>query len=157
MEALLTQMHSLKGTAATLGAMPLSEHAARLEARLRSAPHDWVALDELPALLALVQASQSAGLQALQSLRTDEEEAPDSESAPAAPPDRAAARAVLLELSRLLRASNLAALERFAQQRVALGALPPADVEALHQALQVLDLDLALQLCELHVAALAVP
>jgi hypothetical protein len=61
---------------------------------------------------------------------------------------------LLLELSSLLRASNLAVLEHFAQQRTALGALSPDAVEKLHQALQVLDLDLALQLCQTHIAAL---
>jgi HPt (histidine-containing phosphotransfer) domain-containing protein len=154
MALLLAQMHSLKGTAATLGAMPLSEHAARLEARFRKPPQGLVVQDALPALLALVQATQTAGVQALQSLRAAEVPAPTRYAASDALPDRAAARTLLLELSSLLRASNLAVLEHFAQQRTALGALSPDAVEKLHQALQVLDLDLALQLCQTHIAAL---
>jgi PAS domain S-box-containing protein len=153
---LLAQMHSLKGTAATLGAMPLSEHAARMEARYRNPPQGLVPLDDLPALLALVQASQRAGRQALQSLKAAEEDAPAAPSEPDMLPDRVAAMALLLELSGLLRSSNLAALERFALRRQSLNALPAAAVEELHLALQALDLDLALRLCEAHVANLAV-
>jgi PAS domain S-box-containing protein len=156
MAVLLAQMHSLKGTAATLGAMPLSEHAARMEVRFRNPAPDLVALDELPTLLDLVQASQTAGLQALLCLRAAAVQVPDDVDTPAVPPDRAATRDLLLEMIVLLRASNLAVLELFAQQRASLSALSPATVEQLHQALQALDLDLALQLCEVHAAELAV-
>jgi CheY-like chemotaxis protein len=153
-KALRAQMHSLKGTSATLGAMRLSEQAAHLERVFHSPPEGLVVLDEWPALQAVVQATQVAALEAVHRLTPTDNEIPTVERRAIGSIERALARAFLCELSGLLRASNLFALEYFARQRHALDALAPADVEELHLTLQALDLDTALQLCAQHIAGL---
>jgi len=154
-KALYAQMHSLKGTAATLGAMSLSDYAAQLEQKFRSPPEGLAASDEWPGLLALVQATTVAAWAAVPGLEAaasaDVALAVDQVAGPGEP---AHARELLLELTELLRASNLYALDRFAQQRHALHALPSAEVEEMHRALQALDLQQALRLCERQLASL---
>jgi hypothetical protein len=105
-------------------------------------------------LLDLVQASQAAGRQAVQSLLAAENPAPEWERKAAGPAERAAARAFLLNLSALLRASNLSALEWFKQRGDVLDTLPAVAVEDMRLALQALDLEAAWRLCEMHLAAL---
>jgi HPt (histidine-containing phosphotransfer) domain-containing protein len=147
-------MHSLKGVSATLGAMPLSAHAAELEKRFRTPTVELVALDCLPALLDLVQATRVATEQAVQRLQQLEEPPPALRPLAQGEPERAAARAFLDELQELLAASNLAALDRFEQRGMALDALPVAALEQLQQALQSLDLDAARLLCDQYMADL---
>jgi HPt (histidine-containing phosphotransfer) domain-containing protein len=151
---LMAQMHSLKGTSATLGANRLSEHAAMLEKLFRTPPDDLVAVAQLPELLALVQATRAAGVQALQSLQADQNPPPEWERVTAGPEERAAARAFLMDLAALLRASNLLALEQFKQRGHVLDALPAVAVEDMRLALQTLDLEAARRICEVHIAAL---
>jgi HPt (histidine-containing phosphotransfer) domain-containing protein len=153
-KALMSQMHSLKGISATLGANPLSEHAALLEKLFRNPPVGLVALDQLPDLLALVQASQTAGLQAVQCLQAAQNAPPEWQSKTAGPVERAAAQAFLRDLSALLRASNLSALDCFKQRGHVLDVLPASDVEEMRLALQALDLEAARRLCDMHIAAL---
>jgi HPt (histidine-containing phosphotransfer) domain-containing protein len=62
------QMHTLKGTAATLGAMPLSRMAAELEALCKASPLPDGARAREAALADLVQASLEALRQACQKL-----------------------------------------------------------------------------------------
>jgi CheY-like chemotaxis protein len=151
---LRAQMHSLKGVSATLGAMPLSAHAAELEKLFRTPTPGLVALDCLPPLLELVQATREATLQALHGLQLLEEPPPASRPQAMGQSERATARALLLELQELLAASDMAALDRFEQRGLALDALPADVVEQIAQALQSLDLDGARQLCVQHMAAL---
>ena len=56
--------------------------------------------------------------------------------------------AALDELSGLLQSADMAALQRFAELREVLGGLPHDAMDAIDQALQELDLDLALVACQ---------
>jgi HPt (histidine-containing phosphotransfer) domain-containing protein len=71
LQALAGQMHTLKGTASTLGADLLSEHAATLEALFKRPEPGLLPLDHLPALLDLLAHTRSATLQAMVSLDHD--------------------------------------------------------------------------------------
>jgi PAS domain S-box-containing protein len=152
--SLRAQMHSLKGVSATLGAMPLSAHAAELEKLFRTPTQDMVAMDCLPALLELVQATHAATEQALHSLQLLEDPPPAARPLAHGQPERATARAFLGELQELLAASDMAATDRFEQRGMALDALPAEVVEQIAHALQSLDLDGARQLCLQHMADL---
>jgi PAS domain S-box-containing protein len=147
MRELMVQMHTLKGTAATLGATPLSEHAAVLEKLFRHPRAELLALDHLPGLLDLVRSTHQDVLLAVQRLQGGLEAEPDSPLQGSTVAQSGAAKEFLQELSDLLRASDLAAVQRFAQRGDVLDALSRADVAALALALRGLDLDLALQLC----------
>jgi PAS domain S-box-containing protein len=152
MSALVGQMHTLKGTAATLGAERLSKAAAALETLFRRAEPGLVPLDHLPALLALVQQTRAATLQAISVLEA--ESGPQEAVLPlGAAPGNRPARDLLVELSGYLRDSNLAVLDRFEQRGDALDAVAPESVEALRVALRSLNLVLARQLCEEQIAA----
>jgi len=150
--ALVGQMHTLKGTAATLGAEQLSKAAAALETLFRRAEPDLVPLDHLPALLALVQQTRAATLQAIDVLAP--EPCPPAVVPLAASLGQGRARALLVELSGYLRDSNLAVLDRFEQRGDALDAVAPARVEELRVALRSLNLVQAKQLCDAQIAAL---
>jgi PAS domain S-box-containing protein len=154
--ALVSQMHSLKGVSATLGAQALSEHAARLEKLFRDPPAELVALEQLPGLLVLVSATHTAIQSAIQILAPDviEESLPDC--LPSGPTERAVARAFLKELQSTLATGNLAVLERFASRGHVLDALPKSRLDELQAALQSLHLDYARQLCESSIQSLEV-
>jgi signal transduction histidine kinase/CheY-like chemotaxis protein len=152
---LMAQMHSLKGISATLGALALSEHAARLEKLFRVPPADLQVLEQLPDLLTLVSATQLAMQCAIQVLASEEVKEPEPDRPVAGPAERARAHQFLSELFSLLVASNLAVLERFAQRDHLLNALSKADVEALQVALQSLNLEQARHLCAISMQGLA--
>jgi PAS domain S-box-containing protein len=172
---LVAQMHSLKGTSATLGAQALSEHAAHLEKLFKAAPAELVALTQLPELLTLVWATHGAMQSALQWLtqavveplphalhaRSAVSRAPTGPTAPAAPMglagpvERAAARAFLAEILELLATGNLSVLERFAARGHALDALSNDSLNGLQAALQSFNMERARQLCEAQIQILA--
>jgi CheY-like chemotaxis protein len=153
--ALRAQMHTLKGTAATLGAGRLSGQAAILEQMFRHAEPGLDPMAQLPHLLELVQHTRVSMLQALDSLV----QAPGSKSQIAqslhGAHERALARMFLDKLAVFLAASNLAVLDEFAQRGTVLDALAAEEVAALHEALRGLDLERARTLCEQYAAALA--
>jgi CheY-like chemotaxis protein len=153
--ALVTQMHSLKGVSATLGAKALSEHAAHLEKLFRNPPLELAPIDQLPDLMAMVHATYAAMQSALEVLATDEDMESSPETMTAGPADRASACAFLSELFGLLVTNNLAVLERFEARGRVLDALPKKSLEDLQAALQSLDLDRARQLCEANMNVLA--
>ena len=72
MPALVGQMHTLKGTAGTLGADRLSKHAATLETLFRRAEPDLLPMDHLLELLDLIAHTRIAMLQAIASLHEEE-------------------------------------------------------------------------------------
>ena len=154
--ALVSQMHTLKGTSATLGATPLSQHAAGLEKLFRAASPDTPlaqALQHLPDLLALVQHTRLATVQALARLDPQvAQEAPDA--LPGTAPERTRAHDFLKELQVLLAASDMAAVDQFAQRGDALQALSAAHVDEMQDAFRGLDLERARGLCARHIAAL---
>jgi HPt (histidine-containing phosphotransfer) domain-containing protein len=153
-KVLVSQMHTLKGTAATLGADRLSRQAASLEALFRRDEPGLLPLEHLPALLEQIAPTRNATLQAISAMEVVTDAVPSSEPLTAGPAERARARTFLLELCRLMQASNLAVLDRFPQRGNALDAVPPQCVQDIQAALQSLNLDLALQLCEAQIAVL---
>ncbi|RFO98761.1 hypothetical protein DIC66_02470 [Rhodoferax lacus] len=156
--ALVAQMHTLKGTAATLGAEKLSAQAAVLEKLFRQAPTDLQSLEHLPPLLELVAHTRDAAVQAIAALQKPAPPSMDATATMHYAEDalqRTSARAFLLRLAQLLRDSNLAVLDQFADRGNALDALPAAYLAELQEALKALDFDSAGQLCERHMAALA--
>ncbi|WP_342617800.1 response regulator [Rhodoferax sp. GW822-FHT02A01] len=160
MPSLVAQMHSLKGVAATLGAQPLSDHVAGLEARFKQCTKADEALDHLPALATLVQATRMAAERVLQQLdaavvSSVASPAPASRAHPAASAQQwATAQVFLRSLCALMARSDLDALEQFAQRGDALEALDPDAVDAIGRSLQLLDFRTAMQLCAVQSRAL---
>jgi HPt (histidine-containing phosphotransfer) domain-containing protein len=152
--ALVSQMHSLKGVSATLGAQALSEHAARLEKLFRNPPAEMVALEQLSDLLALVSATHAAVQSAVQTLASEVVEESVQVRLPSGQIERDIARAFLAELQDLLATNSLVVLDRFASRGHALDAMPKSDVDELQAALQSLNLERARQLCEANMQTL---
>ncbi len=138
--------HTLKGTAATLGANPLSAAAAAIE-RLCKTGYDGAEIT-----VAIGNLREAAG-EALAALHREIDRADLPSPALAtsrvnAVFDREAAMAASDELLGLLEHNDLTALERFAEHREALSCAPEAIFNALESALQSLDLDTALTNCK---------
>jgi len=157
---LVAQMHSLKGTSSTLGAMALSSHAAGLEQLFKRSESPCEPLEHLPELIALVEHTRQAVLAAVQSLAvTEAASAAGAAGQGALTADEAAAqrrqaRDCLAHMAQLLGASNLAVLDQFANRGHALDALSAEQLEPLQLALRGLDLELARQLCQRYIEAL---
>ena len=140
-------LHTLKGLAATLGLVPLSQQAAQAEKQLKTAPTGAQVLT--PALVQEVVQALQAGHQSVNTLLTLlEEEKPAAAPAVAAhATDLAAVRATLLTMVVQLRASDMQALETMAQLEAQ---WPPAHLDqlaALQQAVASLEFDAALAAC----------
>ncbi|WP_168224855.1 hybrid sensor histidine kinase/response regulator [Rhodoferax aquaticus] len=133
-------LHTLKGNAGTVGATALAQEAGRLETLCADARPDTKPLP-LTTLEALVISTAASLHQAMEAL--EPASAPTSPLALATPQ----AHAALQELVGLLQASDLAALQRFAELRTTLQSLPAESLDGLDEALQNLDLDTALALC----------
>ena len=135
------QMHSLKSTAALLGASELSSLAAQIEAACKRATGPMSAEPEASQLEQAIARTQPLLQRAIQRLT----------QTPEAPPTQAPASAHLSDLSALaalLKADDLQALESFAQLRESLQHLPENLLVPLEQAMQDLDLPAALQHCQ---------
>ena len=142
MSGALRLMHTLKGTAGTLGAVKLAALAANLERVCRSSDKPELARQGLTSLTQEIAATQDALEQALAKLpRT---QAPTVSAVAAS---RSTVVAALEELQALLAASDMLALERFDALRDTLANLPLGDFDQLEVALQNLDFDAALALC----------
>jgi two-component system, sensor histidine kinase and response regulator len=158
--ALRMHLHTLKGNAATLGATALSQAAAALETLCKSGGVDDSHWDT--SLQALEQLAQAARCQLQQATA-----ALDSGAAPAADPARAtgsdadaqwpAVLAVLVQLRALLRSDDLDALSHFAEHRALLERVPGDFCDRLDAALQDLELEQALVLCEAQLSPAARP
>ena len=142
MSGALRLMHTLKGTAGTLGAVKLAALAANLERVCRSSDKPELARQGLTSLTQEIAATQDALEQALAKLPRTQ--------APTVSPlaaSRSTVVAALEELQALLAASDMLALERFDALRDTLANLPLGDFDQLEVALQNLDFDAALALC----------
>jgi HPt (histidine-containing phosphotransfer) domain-containing protein len=149
-DALRLHLHSLKGTAATLGAMPLSLEAARLEKLCRGPVEEFAPMDHVDALQAVLVPTQQAMLAAIDAMEQAQEDvAPSQDPArgPVNPAQRAQAHGALDELIALLNANDLTVLERFGQLRGALSMFAPAQLADLDSALMGLSLEQAGRLC----------
>jgi CheY-like chemotaxis protein len=150
------QMHTLKGTAAILGATALSQEASQLEKLCKSAA-DVAAIEQGAARLeALVQSTASALHTAIAELEAGP--APGAAGsafavrvgAPQAPmsaTQRLSLCESLQSLQCLLAQEDLMAVEKFAEIRAQLTVLPEAQLGALEQALGDLELEQAHTLC----------
>jgi HPt (histidine-containing phosphotransfer) domain-containing protein len=145
------RLHTLKGNAATLGALALSTQAAELERLVKTGASAADCAKELDTLGQLTRDTQGLLRQAMDLLGTT-----------AAPANAGAvarvAEADMLDLLRgldaLLAQSDLQALDRFAQLRQQLGQLPEGFFDALDLAVQDLDFARAHTLCSDMVAQL---
>lgn len=155
MNDLRAQMHTLKGTSATLGAMRLSEYAAQLEMLFRQPPDGLVALEQLPPLQEVLQATRAAGLHAINHMQSAPEQFGSEATELAGTAERLAAREFLLEISALAGAGDLTALERFKSHGHALDFLPSPVVKEIHLALQGMNLVQAQILCNQQITALS--
>ncbi|HSW08787.1 CHASE domain-containing protein [Aquabacterium sp.] len=154
MDALLAQgqfkaagqlMHSLKGLAATLGARRLADLSARAEIAWarpdRASGADTVSAEQLHAAIAHTEAGLHALVAQLQGLHP-------APAATAAVRDAAALRQELLALSYLLRDSDMAATDAYADLQQAHETSWPDELAPLGDAIAALDFDGALQACE---------
>jgi HPt (histidine-containing phosphotransfer) domain-containing protein len=159
--AAVMQMHTLKGTSATLGAGNLSRLASEWEIYCKSrksgppAEHSLpVSLPDSPAMGALDTRLQTTRTALLASMALLEEESRQETSADNAHSaehgiqgDAHALDAALAELLPLLAASDLTALEKFAEWREAFSGVSPTLLVQLEDALQGLDLARGQEVC----------
>ncbi|MDP3702347.1 MAG: PAS-domain containing protein [Hylemonella sp.] len=140
-------LHTLKGTAATVGAHRLAAIAAEAEHRLRegSVPAGEEARLMLERLSAAVDAVTADLMLALRQLQPEGNEAGPANSTPV---DRGALQADLDRLMTLLRNSDLASLDVYAQLRDRHGAALNEALETLDEAMAGLDFSQAAELCE---------
>lgn len=157
-DALKMRLHTLKGNAGTLGATALAAKAAQMEVLCKSASGFEVLADQLDQLGPLIETTRQSLKQASALLDPDGSYAPGARlhNAQTKAPTQALGLTTpqitcLRGLGALLEASNLEALQRFADLRPQLA--EQRDLcDALDAALQVLDLQQASALC---IAALA--
>lgn len=138
------QLHTLKGNAGTLGATALSREAARLEL-LCTAKTPAFELQSLPleTLDALAQSTLVALGAAVQMLSVEQ-----PVKAATGPLQSAEVIEALEELSSLLGASDMAALQRFAELEETLNNLAPPALAAIVEAMTNLEFETALAHCE---------
>jgi CheY-like chemotaxis protein len=149
--------HSLKGTAALLGAQDLSEIASHLEKQCKAGAAVAVRLATLERLRALADATaeqlhravndiEQPGLSATAQLAAQPAATPAQASSEG--PQHTALRTALATLMPQLQADDLSALETFASLHDSLSTLPEALLTPLETALQDLELGQALQASE---------
>jgi two-component system, sensor histidine kinase and response regulator len=153
--ALSSQMHTLKGTAATLGADRLSRQAAVLEKLFQIASPELNPLEHLPEFMELVGHTRAAMLQAVDSLQGSSQDFAAAKQRESDPAQRARAKTFLTQLAELLAVSNLEVLDQFARRGNVLQPVPTEQLAALQAALGELDLERARQLCERYASELA--
>jgi HPt (histidine-containing phosphotransfer) domain-containing protein len=151
-KAATMQLHTLKGTAALLGCMALSQEAARLEKLSKSADTDGLSasMDAFEALVLRTRVDFARALESLEppaaAVATPEDAMAGAQASlfqqPVADPARC--REALLQLQPLLESGDLTALEVFAEAREDLADLPLELMEPLEEALQSLELEEAL-------------
>jgi HPt (histidine-containing phosphotransfer) domain-containing protein len=139
--------HTLKGTAALLGALALSDQAAQLERHCkaqRPASERASLLEQLDTLAAATTVLMQQAVTKLEPVGNPAEPAYASQ----APFDQAALQAALDQLVPQLRDSNLSALDTLARLRPTFAGLPGTLLQPLEEALQALELEQALQACQ---------
>jgi HPt (histidine-containing phosphotransfer) domain-containing protein len=141
-------LHTLKGTAATLGADALARESANLEALCKASAGIEQCLSRLPHLAEIADTTKSLLNQAIETLSEDPtKELVPIENIPVVL-DHEAASSALIELLMLAKAADLTVLKRFAEVQVDLAGLPVEQLKTLEFALQGLDLEAAIQACE---------
>ena len=142
-------LHTLKGLAATLGAMALSTEAASAERVMATNPTAELALATAQQAGSAI-ANALPGLQSLLDfLQKDHQEAGDAPGAGANPElDRPRLLAALQAMERLLEASDMESMNAMAELQQEFGLALGDEVAALEAAMADLDFDGALPLCK---------
>jgi two-component system, sensor histidine kinase and response regulator len=136
-------MHTVKGTAATLGMAQVAAQAGRLEALCKQGDAAQVMGADLDALTAAVQHALADVEGVMAGLAVSVETKAETNTVG----DKTAAIATLVALESLLAADDMGAMEAFAHGRGVLVALAPSEWEALELAMQGLEFAKALELC----------
>jgi CheY-like chemotaxis protein len=147
-QTVMMRLHTLKGNAGTLGATALAAEAARLEKLCTTGAGMQECEEGLARFEILVHSTQKTLNEAVAAL---ESQSPSARPIPANTSGQqvsAAAIAALRRVAELAKASDLEALQEFAQAREVLSTLPMELVDSLDLALQDLDLEKAGNLCE---------
>ena len=143
--------HTLKGTAATLGATQLARFASELETLCKTEADSGVILKQSPALAEVVRSTQASLRQVLELMLPSSAEpvvTAKQRLDKASPGDANAARQAIEELTGLLKNADLAALQRFAELREVLAAVVPEALETLEDAMQGLEFEDAQKICQ---------
>ena len=139
------QLHTLKGSAAMLGANRLAEAAAALEQRCLQTPPSNDVAAPLAALQGAVDATRSAMAHAIAAL---EVAASAGAVVPSVVTDVPGVYAALKGLAVLLQVSDLQALQHFAEIRPALATVGAQQLGELELAVQGLQFEVAHTLCQ---------
>jgi CheY-like chemotaxis protein len=139
--------HSLKGTAALLGATDLSAIASHLEKQCKTGTAGTMRLATLERLKVLAQATDTQLREAIDRMDPPEQAMQVPAGVSTNRVDHQALAQALGQLLPQLQEDDLSVLETFAALRETLGTLPAALFDPLEAALQDLDLALALSAC----------
>jgi HPt (histidine-containing phosphotransfer) domain-containing protein len=143
--------HTLKGTASTLGATQLARFASELETLCKTEADSGLILKQSPALAEVVRSTQASLRQVLDAMRPPSAEAVVTAKQrlnQASTADVSVARQAIEELIGLLIDADLEALQRLAELRDVLAAVVPDALETLEAAMQGLELEVALKVCQ---------
>ena len=142
--------HTIKGTAATLGATRLAQIASTLESLCKTEHQSDVLLKQSPVLTEVVRSTQAALRQVFESMQPALTEVvtvrEGLEIVSVAEID--SAMQAVKELTELLNNSDMLALQRLADLREVLAAVGPELLEALEAAMQGLDFEAAQKVCQ---------
>jgi two-component system sensor histidine kinase/response regulator len=147
----LMRLHTLKGNAATLGAMSLAQHAGAMET-LCQAGGEVIAYEaDMERLAVLIEQAQSSLKQAVAQLEPTKQAVSATHAGVL---DKTFALAALRELAALSEASDLDVMQRYAELQTQLAGLPTIFSDQMEKALQGLDLDTVHTLCKAQIAQL---
>jgi CheY-like chemotaxis protein len=144
----MMRLHTLKGNAGTLGATELASEAAKLEKLCATGAGLQECENGLGRFEILVHSTQKTLNKAVAALESQSPSIRPVLANTSSQPISAAAMAALRRIAELAKASDLEALQEFAQARDLLSALPVQSLDALDLALQDLDLEKSGTLCE---------
>ena len=148
-------LHTLKGLAATLGAMVLSAEAARGETELAHGGDPAQAADTIARACAAIAAARPGLAALLEALQAAEAPQEAERKAIGAALDTPALRSALLALGEPLRNADMAATDAMADLVRQFGALTGRRLQPLDEAVGALDFERAAHLCEILVEELA--
>ena len=141
------QIHTVRGTAATLGASRLAECATHLERLCKRGDAAAITASDLDQLGQAVQETQDATAGVIAQLDEGALPVVSAESGAALASLSPSALAALQALAALLKADDMVALEKFAEVRSAMPGVTGPDMDALEQAMQNLDFSAGLAAC----------
>jgi CheY-like chemotaxis protein len=144
----LMRLHTLKGNAGTLGATALAAKAAKLEKLCATGAGMKECEEGLNKFSSLIASARQLLTEAIAALEPGPADAKRVPEATANQSISGAGLDALRRIGSLAQASDMEALQEFAQARAGLAGLPAESLDALDAALQVLELDAAAVLCQ---------